>query len=424
VRPRHRGRSIARAASAVLFAFVVALAFAAPAALAADVSPGWGQWWLPPDRSTHGHQMDSLFHWIFWITMITFVGVELLLVYFLIKYRARPERKKAVFTHGNTRLEMAWTLAPALILAVLALASKKVWDNYRYSASLVDPDRAKVLVIGERFKWNVIYPGPDGEFGRYMVYPSPSDPRWPDGQPYDGVEGPAMLPYDKAVQTINRYNDARNKLGKDHSDPAGKDDDYQASLARDLVIPVGRPVEVQLTSKDVIHDFFLPNFRVKLDAVPGMRGRVIFTPTITSKDFEQSSRKPYKIDELVAAVKRPENRELTVVINEGAPGAELYKPPRGSSYWRYADKDKKTIVRNEQTITPEVAEKLKAAGVQEVNAYLPAYWDLVCEELCGEGHAKMQGRVIVLSQEEYDAKKWDKKPGAAPPTTAPAIALK
>jgi heme/copper-type cytochrome/quinol oxidase subunit 2 len=426
VTSRHRGRSFARAAL-VLFALVIGSLCLAPAARAADVLPGWGQWWLPPDRSTHGHQIDSLFYWIFWITMITFIGVELLLVWFLIKYRHRPDRKKGIFTHGNTRLEMAWTLAPALILALLALGSKKVWDNYRYSPTLDDPDRAKVLVIGERFKWNVVYPGPDGKFGRYLLFPKPSDPTWPagaNGQPlnFAGVPGPASLPYVDAMNAIRNYILSENPLGKDFADPDGKDDNFEKQPGRPLVIPVNRPVEVQLGSKDVIHDFFLPNFRVKLDAVPGMRGKVMFTATMTSKDMESVSRKKYPIDELVAAVKRPENKELTIVVEEGTPGAEFYKPARGRSFWRYADAEKKTIVAAGGTVTPQVADKLKAAGVTEVTAYLPGYWDLVCEELCGEGHSKMQGQVIVVSKDEYDAMKRD-KPGGAAPTTAPAVAM-
>jgi len=195
----------------------------APAAMAADVLPGWGQWWLPPDRSTHGHAIDRLFIWIFWITMVTFIGVQVLLVYFLIKYRHRPEKKRSIFSHGITRLEMAWTLSPAIILALLALGSKRAWDEFRFSPALSDPDRAKVLVIGERFKWNVIYPGPDGEFGRYLVFPKPTDARWPDGEPFQGVAGPAMLPFDQAVAAINSYNMQKNPLGKDFEDPRGKD---------------------------------------------------------------------------------------------------------------------------------------------------------------------------------------------------------
>jgi heme/copper-type cytochrome/quinol oxidase subunit 2 len=420
-------RTIAPLGPAV--AVVLAL-LPATAALAADVSPGWGSWWLPPDRSTHGHGIDTLFVWIFWITVITFIGVQTLLIIFLIKYRHRPDRKKAVFTHGNTRLEMLWTLTPALILAGLALGSKKVWDNYRYSPSLNDPDRARVMVIGERFKWNIIYPGPDGEFGRYLVFPQPSDATWPvgrDGKPttFEGVPGPASLPYERAMDAIKNYNLSINPLGKDYADPKGKDDNFEDKPGRPMMIPVNRPVEVVLSSKDVLHDFFLPNYRVKLDAVPGMRGRLVFTATRTSAQMEDESRRKYTIDELIAAVKRPENSELTIQIEEGTPGADFYKQ-RGISYWRYADKEKKTIIRAGGIVTPDVAQKLKDAGITEVTAYLPGTWDLVCEELCGEGHYTMRGTLIVLTEQEYDAKKWDRLPGTppGPPTTAPAVAMK
>ena len=228
----------------------------------AEHSPGWGAWWLPPVHSEHGVAVDQMFYWIFWITMITFVAVEALLVYFLIKYRSRPEKKKAHFSHGNTRLEMAWTIAPSIILAALALASKSVWDNYRYSPTAEDPNRAKVLVIGQQFKWNFIYPGPDGKIGKYLLYPKPTDAKWPvdkDGKDvvYADVPGPASLPYNDAMAAINKYVTEINPLGKDFSDPDGKDDVYanEAGTAA-LILPAHRPIEVDVSSKDVIHDFY------------------------------------------------------------------------------------------------------------------------------------------------------------------------
>src|SRR4051812_44206084 len=124
----------------ILIALATSLISAAPA-LAADLSPGWGAWWLPPVRSMHGDAIDSLFVVTFWITMVTFVAVELCLVVFLIKYRYRADKKKAHFTHGNTRLEMCWTLAPAVILAGLAVANKGVWDGLRFNKDGDNPDR-------------------------------------------------------------------------------------------------------------------------------------------------------------------------------------------------------------------------------------------------------------------------------------------
>src|SRR2546423_12771928 len=111
--------------------------------------------------------------------MVTFIAVELCLVIFLIKYRHRADKKKAHFTHGNTRLEMAWTLAPALILAGLAIAHKGGWDRLGFHPHADRPDKATILVIGPQFKWYVIYPSKDGKLGRYLLFPQPTDSRWP-----------------------------------------------------------------------------------------------------------------------------------------------------------------------------------------------------------------------------------------------------
>src|SRR5262245_2909686 len=112
---------------------IIGLILTATSARAADVKEGWGSWWLPPDHSAHGPGIDSLFNWIFWITMVAWILVTVVMVVFMIQYRHRPNVAKARFTHGNSKLEMTWTVVPAIILAILALASKKVWDDYRYS---------------------------------------------------------------------------------------------------------------------------------------------------------------------------------------------------------------------------------------------------------------------------------------------------
>src|SRR5688500_5203171 len=102
---------------AVTFAVVLltVAAFGGSPALACDLHDGYWRWWLPPARAAHGHGIDRLFDVTFWITMVTFVAVEVALIVFLIKYRHRPEKKKAGFTHGNTKLEMWWTITPALV---------------------------------------------------------------------------------------------------------------------------------------------------------------------------------------------------------------------------------------------------------------------------------------------------------------------
>src|SRR5688572_32959917 len=103
-----------RAAMAALAGLILLLP-AAGARAAGGRPVTWADWWLPKDYSAHGPSMDWLFNVIFWITMVIFVAVEVLIVYFAVKYRYRPDRK-GVFSHGNTRLEMAWTIAPAIVL--------------------------------------------------------------------------------------------------------------------------------------------------------------------------------------------------------------------------------------------------------------------------------------------------------------------
>ncbi len=420
--------SSSRIGSAAI-ALAAALLLAPSTVLAKD---GFAHWWLPPDYSVHGSSIDALFTWTFWITAVAFVGVQVTLVVFLIKYRHRPERKKAIFTHGNTRLEMAWTLAPAVILAGLAVANKGVWDRLRFNPDAQRPDVTNVLVIGQQFKWNIIYPGPDGQLGRYLIYPKPTDTKWPDGKSRGGVAGPALLPYAEAVQAINSYIDQENPLGKDFSDDAGADDSWQGALAREMVIPVNRPVQVHLGSKDVIHSFFLPNHRVKLDAVPGIRGKIAFTATKTSAQQASETTRKYTLEELEKALQQPETKELSLQIDENAPGAPEAKN-RDRTGWRYIDPaDKKrvksSIIRNaggfpaDPELQKTLLDKLKTAGITEVQAYVPGYWDIVCEELCGQGHYTMQGRLVVVDGAEYDKLKLDRIPptAATAPTTQTA----
>jgi heme/copper-type cytochrome/quinol oxidase subunit 2 len=401
----------------LLFVLLVA---AAPV-MAADLREGWGKWWLPPDRSNHGKAIDSLFNVTFWITMVTFVAVELCLVVFLIKYRWRADKKKAHFTHGNTKLEMAWTLAPAVILAGLAVANKGAWDALRFNPDANNPNKATILVIGQQFKWNVVYPGPDRKLGRYLIFPKPGDQRWPGGLKFANVAGPAFLKYEDAIRQINNYIEQVNPLGKDFDDPDGKDDNWDKTPGREINIPVNRPVEVQLSSKDVIHSFFLPNHRVKLDAVPGMRGRIVFTANMSSKQREDLSHRKYKVDELVAVYQATPTAEFQLLLSEQeqTEGAEMYKPPRGSSYLRYKDKDNKTIARNGATLNGETVGKFKAAGIKEIYAFEPGYWDLVCEELCGQGHFTMQGKLFVLEQDDYN-KKFEGGKSQNPATSQPS----
>jgi cytochrome c oxidase subunit II len=176
----------------------------------ASALPFWLK--LPENVSTYGGQIDGLFKLILWITGVIFVVVELLLLFFLFRYRHR-EGRTARYTHGSNRLEVIWTIVPAVICVVLALLSRRSWAEIKQNM----PKQAmNIEITAEQFAWNIRYPGPDGKLE------TPDD-----------------------IVTLNQ-----------------------------LHFPVGRPVIVTLHSKDVIHSFFLPEFRVKQDAVPGMTTRI------------------------------------------------------------------------------------------------------------------------------------------------------
>ncbi len=196
-------------------AAIVLAATALPAA--ASALPFWMK--LPEGVSTYSGRVDGLFRLILWITGVIFVVVEALLLFFLFKYRYREGRRPR-YTHGSNRLEVIWTIVPAVICVVLALLSRATWADIKQH---LPKDGVQIEVTAEQFAWNIRYAGADNKFD------TPDD-----------------------VLTLNQ-----------------------------LHFPVGQPVIVTLHSKDVIHSFFLPEFRVKQDAVPGLSTRIWFEGTRT-----------------------------------------------------------------------------------------------------------------------------------------------
>ncbi len=203
-------------------------------------------WWLPKDASEHGHQVDSLFDVIFVVTGISFVLVQAVLVYLLVKYRYRKGRK-AKFIHGHHKAEVIWTLTPAVLLLVMGILSIRAWAQIR----TVPPDPAKeeiteIEILAQQFQWNVRYAGKDGKFGTMDDIGS-----------FAGLYGPGVT-----VPT---------------------DDEREAVSPNYIRVPVGRTVRVHLMSRDVLHSFFVPNMRQKMDAVPGLRGQLWFKPVETGE---------------------------------------------------------------------------------------------------------------------------------------------
>lgn len=164
-------------------------------------------WWLPEDVSTYGKDIDFLFHLIYWITGVTFVLVAAAMIAFMVLYRHK-EGRRATYTHGNTTLEIVWTIVPTLILVVLTFLSVPTWARIKIQ---MPPTDLTVQVNAKQFNWIVTYPGPDGKFGTE------------DDKTFDN----------------------------------------------EIHVPVGKPVKLILKSQDVIHSLYMPNLRFKQDAVPG-----------------------------------------------------------------------------------------------------------------------------------------------------------
>lgn len=199
------------------------------------------RWWLPPLAVEEFASTDRLLTLVFILITLVFLGVHLVLGILLMRNAARGKERAAYF-HESTKLELTWTIAPAVILVLLTVAGGVLWWGYKVSPAEAAAEPVTVQVTAQQFGWQVHYPGPDGEFGR----------------------------------TSPEFVDAKNPLGLDPDDPKGADDVYAMNR---LALPVDRPVHVVLRSKDVIHSFFIPDFRVKQDAVPGRVTDAYFTPT-------------------------------------------------------------------------------------------------------------------------------------------------
>ena len=173
--------------------------------------------WFPHDISTFGPSIDSIFLLIFWITMVTWVLVTVTLVVFLVKYRTRPGRK-AEYIEGNSKLEITWTSITTVILIALALLSRSTWAYIKENGP---KGEFFYKVTAKQFNWEITYPGPDGKLGT-------------------------------------------------------KDD---VTIENEFHVPVNKVIRLGLESKDVIHSFFVPNMRLKQDAVPGRTIEVWFEAT-------------------------------------------------------------------------------------------------------------------------------------------------
>ena len=256
--------------------------------------------------SEHGPSIQLLFDVTLFFTGIVFVLTHIALFYFAYKYRAQKGRKVLFIPHDN-KLEVIWTAIPAVVMCGLVVGGLVVWNDVMGDVKEGE-DVIEIEATGEQYLWTMRYPGADNVLGtKYFRNIVP------------GV----------------------NNIGIDYNDPKSLDD----AIVDEIVLPKGKKVRVRITAKDVLHNFYLPHFQVKMDAIPGLPTYFIFTPKTTTEEYRMELKK------------FPE-------YNVPADPAE----PNGPKKWETFN------------------------------------FELACAELCGKGHFSMRKLVKIVSNEEYQ--KW------------------
>ncbi|MES0879234.1 cytochrome c oxidase subunit II [Roseibium sp. SCP14] len=200
-------------------------------------------WWMTPIASNWGYIDDTLVI-TFWITGAVFAAVTLFMAYCLFRFRHK-EGSKAAYEPENKKLEIWLTAATTVGVAALLAPGLYVWSQFIN----VPDDAGEIEVVGLQWQWNFRLPGEDGVLGT-------SD-----------------------THLIT----AENPLGLNPDDPNSADD--VIIEADDLHLEIGKPVKILLRSIDVLHDFYVPEFRAKMDLIPGTVTYFWITPTRTG-EFE------------------------------------------------------------------------------------------------------------------------------------------
>ena len=214
---------------------------------------------LGPSASVQGVDIDRMMWITLALTGIVFVITQIALFWFSFKYQESEKRTAYYYPHNN-KLEVIWTVIPAIALTVLVGFGLFYWFKITGNAP---KDAMIVEVTGKQFGWEFRYPGKDGILGKkYFKNIDPAKNN-PQGQIWD--------------------------------DPANRDDVF---LEQEMHLVVNRPVRLVIGSKDVIHDVGLVHFRMKMDAVPGTPTTMWFTPRYTTKQMQEITGNPHFVYEL------------------------------------------------------------------------------------------------------------------------------
>jgi cytochrome c oxidase subunit 2 len=218
----------------------------------------WNDNALPGAASVHGLKIDTLWDINVYIITFVFVVTNAFLFYYAYKYAGKKGVQATFLAHDN-RLEMAWTIAPAVVLAGIIIFGLKYWNEITDRST--DPNSITVELYAKQFDWTARYPGKDKVLG----------------------------------STDYRQIDGGNSVGLDTLDATGHDD---ILIKNEFHLPVNKEVVFKMRSRDVIHSAYMPHFRAQMNCVPGMVTEFKFTPNKTTAEMRKD---PYVI-QLMAGI--------------------------------------------------------------------------------------------------------------------------
>mgnify|MGYP000076200498 CR=1 FL=1 len=297
-----------------IFSMVFLVGFLTFCVLSAAKYKNWILWYGPNEAaSEHGGSLDSLFNTTLFFTGIVFVLTHIALFYFAYKYAGKKGQKASFISHDN-KLEIIWTAIPAVVMCFLVIKGLVAWNTVmadipeNFTASLIPETEEEYIEIeatGAQFLWYLRYPGADGKLGERNF------------KKIDGL----------------------NPLGQDWTDEKNLDDFHPS----EIVLPKGKKVRVRIMARDVLHNFYLPHFRVKMDAIPGIPTYFVFTPKFTTEEYRQKLKG-----------------------------------------------------------TPEYEEPIDPTDPESLTRWEAFGYELACSELCGTGHYSMKKQVRIVEMDEYE----------------------
>jgi cytochrome c oxidase subunit 2 len=212
----------------------------------------YGKYVLPESASEHGVDIDNLMNFNLVIITIVFVLVNILLFWFAYKYYFRKDNKATYFAH-STKLELLWTIVPAVVLAVIIIYGLMTWN--KIMSPVAENEAVVIELYAKQFDWTARYAGTDNKLGNTNY---------------------------KLISDMN-------PLALDTTDTHGFDDKL---VKGEFHIPVGKRVLFKFRSRDVIHSAYMPHFRAQMNCVPGMETQFHFVPTITTAEMRSKLHKP------------------------------------------------------------------------------------------------------------------------------------